>query len=147
MSSKKSIIILSLVILFPCLAFAQNEHHLHMGKPMSMRGMYGEYEMTRESSGTSWEPGSSPFEGAHFISGNWMAMTEGYVNAIYDRQTGKRGDEKTFSTSTFMFMAQTPFAKGTFGFKHAFPGTSHGERRLSAPIANRRITRRDISIN
>ena len=33
-------------------------------------------------------------------------MAHGFVNAIYDQQTGPRGDDKTFTESMFMLMAQ-----------------------------------------
>ena len=102
--------------------FAQHHHTITETPetPMSMHsmhGMYGGYEMTREASGTSWEPESSPLEGKHFSLGNWMSMIQGYLNANYVKENGRRGDDKTFNTSMFMFMAQTPFARGNFGFR------------------------------
>lgn len=103
-------------------AFAQHEHFGH-GAPegkAKMTGMYGRYPATREASGTSWQPDSSPLEGIHFTRGDWMFMLDAWVNAIYDKQEGKRGEDKAFSTSMFMFMAQTPLAKGAFGFRSMF---------------------------
>jgi len=105
--------------------FAQHEH-MRMSlsesqdqsmKSMEMQGMYGQYQMTRESSGTSWQPESTPLEGIQFMREDWMVMMHGFVTAVYDKQNGKRGDEKTFSTSMFMFMAQKSLAQGTFGFR------------------------------
>ncbi|MFA5096673.1 MAG: hypothetical protein WC478_04975, partial [Candidatus Omnitrophota bacterium] len=78
---------------------------------------YGAYPASRESSGTSWQPDSSPLEGVHFNAGEWMMMADAWVNVIYDKQEGKRGDQETFSTSMFMFMAHRPLAQGTFGLR------------------------------
>lgn len=110
-----------IVLAYP--AYAQNhEHYGHAGQNMSgmnmeMNAMYGNYSMSRESSGTSWQPESTPLEGIHFMHKDWMLMMHGFINAVYDKQNGKRGDEKTFSTSMFMLMAQHPFLEGTFGFR------------------------------
>lgn len=107
-------------------AYAQHEHAMMHSmvetegpsmESMEMQGMYGQYPMTREASGTSWQPDSTLHEGIHLMLKEWMLMIHGYANAIYDNQRGKRGDEKTFSESMFMFMAQRPLAKGTFGFR------------------------------
>ncbi|MFA5275655.1 MAG: hypothetical protein WC417_02040 [Candidatus Omnitrophota bacterium] len=98
---------ISLIFVLP--VFAQHEH--------MMTGMYGQYPMTREASGTSWQPDSTPLQGLNFMHKEWMLMMDAHVDAIYDKQNGKRGDEKTFSTSMFMFMAQHPFSNGTFGFR------------------------------
>jgi hypothetical protein len=124
------VLAVSSVILFPSfLLFAQHEHMLMPGMPetenqatksMEMQGMYGRYTMAREASGTSWQPDSTPVPGIHFMREDWMVMSDGFVNGIYDKQTGKREDEKIFSTSMFMFMAQHPLAEGTFGFRSMF---------------------------
>jgi hypothetical protein len=87
-------------------AYAQNyEHHEHVGR------------MSRESSGTSWQPDSTPVQGLHFMHKEWMVMTHGYINTVYDHQGGRRGDEKVFNSGMFMLMAQRPLSDGTFGFR------------------------------
>jgi len=119
------IVFVILTLLFAYPLFAQHEHMMMLmpgpqDQPMAsreMQGMYGQYPMSREASGTSWQPESTPPEGVHFMHKDWMLMMQGFANAIYDKQNGKRGDEKIFSTSMFMFMAQKPLAKGTFGFR------------------------------
>ena len=69
-----------------------NEHDMHsMSGVKGMNGMYGAYPMTREASGTSWQPDSSPHEGIHRMVGDWSAMVHGFANAIHDRQGGPRG--------------------------------------------------------
>lgn len=84
---------------------------------MAMQGEYGSYPMTREASGTSWQPESTPMEGLHLMRGDWMVMIHGYANGIYDRQGGPRGAEKGFSESMLMGMAQHPLWGGTFGLR------------------------------
>jgi hypothetical protein len=86
----------------------------------AMSGMYGAYVMTREASGTSWQPESSPHTGMHEMVGEWSIMTHGYLNLIFDRQGGPRGDSKTFSTSMLMLMGQRPAGNGTFGLRGMF---------------------------
>jgi hypothetical protein len=73
---------------------------------MSMSGVYGQYAMTREASGTSWQPDASGLDGRMRHSGEWMLMSHGFVSAIYDRQGGARGAEQLFFTSMFMGMGQ-----------------------------------------
>ena len=86
-------------------------------KPMHHHGMYGLYPMTRESSGTSWQPQSTPFVGMMVMKDKSMYMLQGFLNLIYDNQGGLRGDDLTFSTNMLMFMAQKDTDAGTFGFR------------------------------
>ncbi|HVE13338.1 MAG TPA: hypothetical protein VNI01_08100 [Elusimicrobiota bacterium] len=85
--------------------------------PMSMSGAYGPYAMTREATGTSWQPDSTPHEGIHAMNGDWMLMTHGYADLIYDRQGGPRGGAKAFGTGMLMGMAQRPLGPGTLGLR------------------------------
>jgi hypothetical protein len=89
--------------------------HSRMGH--AMQGMYGPYSMTREASGTSWQPESSPHEGLMAMPGEWMTMIHGFANLIYDHQGGPRGDTKTFSSSMLMMMGQRPLGEGTLGLR------------------------------
>src|SRR5207302_3766614 len=50
-----------------------------------MLGMYGGYPMSRESSGTSWQPEASPHQGIHAMYGGWSTTTHGLANLIHDR--------------------------------------------------------------
>ena len=56
-----------------------------------MHAMFGSYSMTREASGTSWQPDSSPHSGLHRMAGGWELMLHGFVQGIYDDQDGPRG--------------------------------------------------------
>lgn len=77
-----------------------------MERPMIMTGALGAYAMTREASGTSWQPDSSPHSGLHLMAEDWMVMLHGSIDAIYDDQGGKRGGDMAFSTSMAMLMAE-----------------------------------------
>ena len=78
-----------------------------------MTGAYGNYPTSREASGTSWQPDISEHQGLHVMRGPWMVMVHGVLNGVYDRQDGRRGDEKTFASGMVMVMAQR--SAGEFG--------------------------------
>jgi len=79
---------------------------MDMSQPMT--GAYGPYAMSREASGTSWQPDASTHEGVHIVRGPWKLMLHGLINAVYDRQDGPRGGEKGFVSGMLMAMAQRP---------------------------------------
>ncbi len=133
---KRAIIVTAMLVLFlPLSGVARGEadhamHHdmatmsddPHRGHAMegehpgmAMHGMLGDYPMTREASGTSWQPDATPHEGLHLMKDDWMLMAHGFANVIYDNQGGGRGDRKVFSTNMLMLMAQHPLGPGTFG--------------------------------
>jgi hypothetical protein len=84
---------------------------------MDMAGLLGAYDMARESSGTSWQPDTTPMPGVMSVHGDWMTMWHGFINVIYDRQGGPRGDTKSFSNSMLMFMARRSLPRGAFGLR------------------------------
>ena len=85
---------------------------------MAMTGALGPHPMTREASGTSWQPDVVPMEGYHAMPGDWRVMLHGYLDVVYDKQGGPRGDEKLFVPGMFMAMAQRDVgARGTWGLK------------------------------
>jgi hypothetical protein len=87
-----------------------------MGHAMhEMTGFLGSYPMSREASGTSWQPDSSPMEGIHWMRGAWMGMVHGFADVVYDHQGGPRGEDDLFAPTMLMVMAQRPAAGGTFG--------------------------------
>src|ERR1700683_2402426 len=83
----------------------------------SMSGIYGPYPMSREASGTSWQPDATPFKGIDWMSHDWMFMVHGFANLGYDNQGGSRGDDQAFTTNMLMFMGQRTFDKDTIGFR------------------------------
>ncbi len=82
--------------------------------------MYGPYPMTREASGTAWQPDSAPHEGFHVMKQDWMLMLHGFAQVVYDSQAGPRGAQKTFSSNMLMFRATRPEGPGTLGFRTMF---------------------------
>jgi hypothetical protein len=84
---------------------------------MKMTGYLGPYMMTREASGTSWQPDTSPHEGIHQQLADWSVMTHGWINLNYDRQDGPRGANKTFVSGMLMTMAQRQLGDGTLGVR------------------------------
>src|SRR5438309_7962589 len=88
-----------------------------------MHGAYGPYPMTREASGTAWQPDGTPMEGRHIMIDDWMLMLHGFAFGIYTDQGGKRGNDDFFSENMFMLMAQHPLPGGTFGFRTMLPSS------------------------
>lgn len=93
-----------------------------MSDMADMAGLYGRYAMTRESSGSSWQPDSSPLMGLERMHGPWMLMLDGFANLIYDEQGGPRGAVKTFSTSMLMGMARRELTDGALGLRLMLSG-------------------------
>lgn len=85
-----------------------------------MTGALGSYPMTREASGTSWQPDSSPHTGIMDMLGDWNMMAHGNINFVYDQQGGPRGDTKAFASSMLMVMGQHPAGGGTLGLRGMF---------------------------
>ena len=82
-----------------------------------MHALLGSYPMTREASGTSWQPDSAPHTGLHQMAGPWELMLHGYATVLYDRQDGPRGDSKTFSENMLMGMASRDLGPGHLGLR------------------------------
>jgi hypothetical protein len=79
--------------------------------------MYGPYAMTREASGTAWQPERSPHEGIHGMRGPWMAMLHGSAQLVRTVQGGPRGGDKWFGATMLMATAQRPLGPGTLGLR------------------------------
>ncbi|HET7586814.1 MAG TPA: hypothetical protein VFL45_01905 [Gammaproteobacteria bacterium] len=83
----------------------------------NMHGVLGRYSISREASGTSWQPESTPMAGIMGRYGDWTTMLHGYVYQVYDHQGGPRGADRNFAESMFMGMAQRPLGEGTLGLR------------------------------
>ena len=83
----------------------------------SMTGALGPYPMTRESSGTAWQPDSSEHSGLMGSSGDWTLMAHGNLDLVYDHQGGRRGATKLFPAGMIMGMARRPLGDGTLQFR------------------------------
>ena len=76
-------------------------------------GALGAYSMTRDASGTSWQPESTPMEAIHGELGQWATMLHGFINLAAADAGGPRGDSKIFSQSMLMGMAHRPLGEGS----------------------------------
>ena len=88
-------------------------HAEHEAHGESMRGALGPYPMSREASGTSWQPDSSHHGGVHATAGEWTFMGHALINAVYSWQEGPRGDEMGFVSGMVMGSARRDFADGS----------------------------------
>ena len=79
---------------------------------MPYRGVQGFYPMTRDASGTSWQPDASTHAGVHGMSGGWSLMGHAVFNGVYDSQSGRRGDDKAFLSGMVMGSARRDFERG-----------------------------------
>jgi len=86
-------------------AFADSMDHM-------MTGALGSYPMSREASGTSWQPDSSTHGGIYAMTDDWMLMGHALFNGVYDWQQGPRGDTDTFLSGMVMGMASRHFDSG-----------------------------------
>lgn len=89
-------------------------------------GMYGNYPMGRDATGTSWMPESTPMPAIHRMYHDWLFMINGYIYGIYDHQTGPRGGTKWFSENMLMCTAQKQCNQNILAFRGMFslePGT------------------------
>ncbi|HUR39825.1 MAG TPA: hypothetical protein VM240_01535 [Verrucomicrobiae bacterium] len=93
-------------------AFAQHEHH-----STTQPGALGPQPMSREASGTAWQPDAAPMSGWHSRQGFWTFMAHGYLDVIWDDQGGPRGDEALFVPGMVALMGHGPFGPGTAGLK------------------------------
>ncbi len=101
-----------------------------MSHAMAMHGLLGGYGMSREASGTSWQPEAAPHGGIHLMADDWMVMLHGRVNGIADWQSGPRGGDQVFSSSMAMAMANKDLANGdTLGLKAMLSGDAFMGRR------------------
>jgi hypothetical protein len=100
------------------------------GHAMTMHGLLGGYGMSREASGTSWQPEAAPHNAIHLMADDWMVMLHGRVSGIADWQSGPRGETQVFSTSMAMAMATKDLSNGdTLGLKAMLSGDAFMGRR------------------
>jgi len=99
-------------------------HHVHGTamdemdmSAMPMPGAYGPYPMTREASGTSWQPERTAHPGIHFMRGGWTGMLHGMADVAWDHQGGPRGDDRLFGSNMAMAMAQRTLGPATLGLR------------------------------
>ncbi len=71
----------------------------------AMQSALGAYPMTRDASGTSWQPDASVHDGLHAAAGGWSLMGHALIDGVYDSQSGPRGGTKDFVAGMVMGMA------------------------------------------
>ena len=71
--------------------------------------------MSREGSGTAWQPDSTPMSALHFTLGEWRFMFHENVFVGVDATSGARGDTKVTSVNWLMLMARHSLGPGEFG--------------------------------
>jgi hypothetical protein len=123
-----------MTVCIPAQSPAQDHaHSMHDMPGMKMTGMHmGESSqpmqdmpglvwssMSLESSGTAWQPQSTPmaYPMIHMMSGEWMWMANGWAYLVYDHQGGDRGADKTFSNNMFMVMGRRELGPGVLGVR------------------------------
>lgn len=97
---------------------AEHEGHDEHAGHDAMRGALGDYAMTREASGTAWQPEAAPNEMTHWRREPWDVMAQGYVTPVYtSAEAGTRGDKDAFIETMAMVMAQRPWRRGMVGLR------------------------------
>jgi hypothetical protein len=82
-----------------------------------MTSPLGEYSMSRDASGTSWQPDAAPHGGLHAMKGDWMLMGHALITGVYATQDGPRGDDKAVLAGMVMATATRPVGPGTLQLK------------------------------
>ena len=71
---------------------------------------------TREASGTSWLPESSPMYGIHHAAGDWQLMWHGNAFAQFLYESADRGNEQSGSINSVMAWPGAGSGAGGSGF-------------------------------
>ncbi len=96
---------------------AKHSQHGSHGGMTTMTGVLGPYLMTREASGTSWQPDATPHHMGHDMWGEWSISAHAQLNLVYDWQDGPRGDEKTFVAGMAMVSARRAFGEDVLNLR------------------------------
>ena len=91
----------------------QMDHGAHDGHA-AMPSALGPYAMSRDASGTAWQPDAASHGGLHYaLGGDWSAMVHATLDGVYSWQDGPRGDEKFFGAGMLMGSLRGPAGPGT----------------------------------
>jgi hypothetical protein len=80
--------------------------------PPAHEGVLGPYPMTRDGSGTSWQPEATDMEGLHAGLGSWRLMVHATASLLFTDQGGPRGGRQAFTTNMAMAAASRAVAGG-----------------------------------
>lgn len=92
---------------------APSVHDAHAGHKMPMASSLGPWPMSRDASGTSWQPDAGEHGGLHSTWGGWTVMSHALLNLTYSTQSGPRGDDKTFAAGMLMTQARRELSDGS----------------------------------
>ncbi len=118
--------LLSLFVSTARVAAAQHEQHQPQPPPPEESQAHQDVAQplgitsTRDGSGTSWMPDSSPMRALHRQAGSWDLMLHGNLFVEYINERGNRGDDDFGSINWVMGMAQRPLAGGRFTVRGMF---------------------------
>jgi hypothetical protein len=87
------------------------------GMEMPSTGLLGSYAMTRDASGTSWQPDAASHQSLHAMLDDWMLMGHVRLAGVYDSQSGPRGDTQTFFEGMLMGEARRDFGGDTLNLR------------------------------
>jgi len=114
---------------------AATDDHAEHSAGTTVPGSLGTYPMSRDASGTSWQPEASPMQGYH---GRFQGeggpevfrdetepgahfMIDAFLTAVHtDSTDSPRGDNDSFVQSMAMMMLQAPVGPGTLGLRGMF---------------------------
>jgi hypothetical protein len=82
---------------------------MDMKQMSAMTGILGAYPMTRDASGTSWQPDAASHGGVHATLGDWSLMGHAMLAGVYDSQSGPRGATQWFVEGMLMGAARRDF--------------------------------------
>jgi hypothetical protein len=84
-----------------------------------MSSPMGLYSMTRDASGTSWQPEEGEVNQPmhHSMAGPWVIMKHATLNLVYDGQGGPRGASETFVGGMVMLGAWRPVGEGALNLR------------------------------
>jgi hypothetical protein len=103
------------------------------GRPMAPGAQPLSLAESRQGSGTSWMPDSTPMFAHHLMAGDWMLMLHYSAVAGYDDQWSDRGSRRFTSINWIMGMASHPLLGGEVTFRSmlsAEPATMGGSKAL-----------------
>lgn len=91
-------------------------HDMDMAMPMT--GVLGAYSLSRDASGTSWQPDAAQHQGIHAMLDDWSLMGHATLTGIYDSQSGARGGTQWFVSGMLMGAARRDLGEGdTLNFR------------------------------
>jgi len=85
---------------------------MHHPGALSAGGALGTHPVSRDASGTAWQPDASVHGGVHAAAGDWSLMGHALLNGVHDHQDGPRGDDRTFVSGMLMGSARRSLPSG-----------------------------------